>query len=185
MSMKKSFSSKIVFCALMLAAANISFAQDKVKIKDVRKNCVKGSYRICIKMAKQYLNQEPASFEGNYLLGVAYAGQANEHTEAHKKFAAEHPKPTATDQVEEKAILINEINCSDSSAIYYSKSEPLLGESFIKKNINACKVGMGGCYNEFSGSNTTLESARKMILSEVKRWQNNSANAKRNHDSIK
>jgi hypothetical protein len=176
---------KITALALMIFSLGNAFAQDKVKLKDVRKNCVKGSYRTCIKMATQYLKQEPASFEGYYILGVAYAGQANEYTEAHKKFTAEHPKPTTTDQVEEKTILINEMNCSDSSALYYAKSEPLLGESFIKKNINACKVGMGGCYNEFSGSNTTLESARKMILSEVKRWQNNSANAKRNYDAIK
>lgn len=181
--MKKILSHLVFSAVLTVGIAGVSFAQDKVKIKDLRKNCVKGSYTTCIHLSLKYLKQDPDDFEATYILAQSYAGRSIELHEAYDKHVKEHATMTEKDYADELDLLNNTITCNDSAAFYFEKSSPLLTESFIKKNVQACTVGMGICYNEFS-KGTTLESAKKFIASETKRFQDSSTFTKKTVEKV-
>lgn len=182
--MLKSF---ITFSTLVsiLFFSNIANAQEKVKIKDIRKNCIKGSYATCIKLAIKYLVKEPNDFEANYLLGQAYAGRSLEYAVMFDSLEKSHAgiSFTEAEYTKELEILKNVYTCSDSASFFYDKSNPLIEEGFIKKNIAACNLGMGNCYNEFS-KGTTLELARKYINTDAENSRKSSSGIRKMYDEV-
>ncbi len=174
---------KILF--IIICQYNYSLAQEKIKIKDVRKNCVKATYGLGISTALKFIKQEPDNFEPHYLLAQCYVHKGNDLANKQNEYVKLYKNQVWTEKEYqgEIDILKNVVSSLDSAVYFYKKSHDLIDDSFLKKNTNICKLGVGSCYNEFSGG-ITLDAARKFLDSEIKSTTDVGVSNKKIHDKV-
>ncbi len=158
-----SFYGIIVLISMTILTGN-AYAQDRIRIRDVKRFCDAGLYQEGISLGYAFLKDNPTNFEVHYILGQSYKKRAAEIVMQQNKNIELRNVATwiEDDYLNVLAGYQTLILYQDSSILFFKKASSLVNDVFLTKNLTVCSSGLGTCYSEFF-TNQTISSARQFI----------------------